>query len=88
MSLMPSIDRSKLIFQLISFFFQVILNLEIYIYIVILELESKIETNHFKLNDSNKLLNYTLSWDVNESFHVYFDYIQYYPASKDYEKVK
>jgi hypothetical protein len=41
-----------------------------------MELKDKIEISQFKLKDQNKSLNYTLSWDVNEEFCIYFDYIQ------------
>ena len=41
-----------------------------------MELEAKIETSQFKLKDQNKSLNHTLSWDNNEEFCIYFDYIQ------------
>ena len=54
---------------------------------MILELEKRIKPNPIRRVsiDSKKK---QMSWDIEENFSLYLDYLGYFPQSKDYDKVR
>jgi hypothetical protein len=53
---------------------------------VLNELENKIEITN-SLRSESFVKDRIYSWDLNQTFSILFDFVQYYPPSKDYEKV-